>query len=120
MFGPAIQFHADGTFDTMVASDDGGLQSGTGLQRQGKWSAFCEMSSDIKNSEPCHGGGVYYYSTIYVWLHTAGGGDTRASCAVGPISFESSPTRAYVVDYPGWCSGSEGSTTLEFWMVPLL
>jgi hypothetical protein len=119
MFAPAIQFRADGTFNTMTASADGGLDTGTGLQRQGKWSAFCEMSSDIKSSEPCHGGGVYYYSTIYVWIHVAAGNDNRAGCAVGPISFERSPTRAYVVDYPGWCDVNEGSTTLDFWLVPL-
>ena len=119
MFASAIQFHADGAFNTMTASDDGGLEIGTGFQSQGRWSAFCEMSSDIKNSEPCHGGGVYYYSTIYVGIHVAGGGDNRATCAVGPIAFESSPTRAYVVDYPGWCDANEGSTTIEFWIVPL-
>lgn len=119
MFAPAIQFRADGTFNTMTASSDGGLELGTGFQNQGKWSAFCEMSSDIANSQPCHGGGVYYYSTISVWVHVAGGGENRATCAVGPIAFESSPTRAYVVDYPGWCDANEGSTTIEFWMVPL-
>jgi hypothetical protein len=119
MFGPAIQFRADGTFNTLVPTDDGGLQLGTGLARQGKWSAFCEMSSDIENSEPCHGGGVYYYSAIYVWVHLASGNDNRAGCAVGPVAFETSPTRAYVVDYPGWCDADEGSTTLDFWMVPL-
>jgi len=118
-FAPGIQFRADGTFSTLAASDDGGLDTGTGFQKQGEWSAFCEMSSIIKNSQPCHGGGVYYYSTIYIQLHVAGGGDNRATAAVGPITFESSPTRAYVVDYPGWFDANEGDTSIEFWMVPL-
>jgi hypothetical protein len=41
-------------------------------------------------------------------------------CFVGPMLFESSPTRIYVIDNPaGYCDGNYTGGAISFWMVPI-
>jgi len=43
-----------------------------------------------------------------------------ADMTVGPISFEASPARGHVIDWPAlWCSAADQGDPFDMWLVPL-
>jgi hypothetical protein len=117
MFAPGIQFEPDGRFEVLAPTADGGLQTNVGVLSQGQWSTFCEISSTITGADSCPG--IGYYGPL-VRIQVVAGDESPAGCFVGPVSFESSPTRAYVVDWPQeYCSASYTGDPFSFWLVPL-
>ena len=82
------------------------------------WSTFCEVSSTVTGTDPCPG--IGYYGPL-VSIQVVAGDESPTGCFVGPFSFESSPSRAYVVDWPQlYCSASYTGDQFSFWLVPLL
>jgi hypothetical protein len=117
MFAPGIQFEPDGSFEVLAPTADGGLQTAVGVLNQGQWSTFCEVSSTITGTDSCPG--IGYYGPL-VRIQVVAGDESPAGCFVGPVSFESSPTRAYVVDWPQeYCTASYTGDPFNFWLVPL-
>jgi hypothetical protein len=117
MFAPGIQFEPDGRFEVLTPTADGGLQTGVGVLSQGQWSTFCEYSSDITGAEACPGVG---YDGPLLAIQVVGGDESPAGCFVGPLAFETSPSRAFVVDFPqGYCTVSYTGDAFDFWLVPL-
>jgi len=117
VFSPGMIL-APGSAWTRLASDgDGGLVASRGLQNQGQWQAGCEASSDITNSQPCIFGGT---SDVTVGIQAASRDTSALGCYGGPISFESSPRRMYVVDSPAVsCDVNWDGGTFDLWLVPL-
>jgi hypothetical protein len=117
LFSQGIQLEANGRFEVLTPTAEGGLQAGVGVLSQGQWSTFCEQSSTIGGADPCPGVG---YDGALVSAQVAGGDKSPTGCFVGPFSFESSPTRAYVLDWPQlYCSVSYTGDPFNFWLVPL-
>jgi hypothetical protein len=117
MFTPGIQFEPDGSFVTMKPRSDGGLETDMGVLSQGQWSTFCEWSSTVTGTDPCPG--IGYYGPL-VSIQVVAGDESPTGCFVGPFSFESSPSRAYVADWPQlYCSAAYTGDQFSFWLVPL-
>jgi hypothetical protein len=120
IFTPGIRLEANGNFEILTADGDGGLVAGVGLLSQGTWSTSCynvdpTLVPDAKN-KPCPGTSPY---GLWAAAHTVGGADNLANCFVGPISFETSPARAYVIESLGYCGSVDASADLDLWLVPL-
>ena len=120
IFTPGIRLEANGNFEILTPDSDGALVAGVGLLSQGTWTTYCynvdtSLVPDAAN-QPCQGTSPY---GLGAQAHTAGGDDSLANCFVGPISFESSPARAYVIDGTGVCGGPDANVNLDFWLVPL-
>ncbi len=114
MLRPGILLGSYGSFHTLAADGDGGLEAGTGVTSQGTWSASCSVSSDITSADPCPGAG-----DIVVSLHTVAGDTSTAGCFGGPISFETSPRRMFALDSPQeWCT-IQGPADFGLWLVAL-
>lgn len=117
MFTTGIQFEPNGLFETLKPTGDGGLQTDQGVLSQGQWSTFCEVSSTVTGTDPCPG--IGYYGPL-VRIQVVAGDESPTGCFVGPFSFETSPSRAYVVDWPQlYCSASYTGDQFSFWLVPL-
>jgi hypothetical protein len=118
MFTSGIQFYSDGSFAVLTPTADGGLRPDVGVLSQGQWSTFCEFSSTVTGTDPCPG--IGYYGPL-VSIQVVAGDESPTGCFVGPFSFESAPTRAYVVDWPQlYCSANYTGDQFSFWLVPLL
>jgi hypothetical protein len=113
---PGLILEPDGTWYRLVDDGDGGLVTGTGVQDQGPWSAFCEASSTISNDQTCVYGGL---PDLYVSIKTLGNDTSPMGCLVAPTAFESSPRRMYIVDQPGSYCSANSTGTYHFWLVPL-
>ncbi len=117
VFSPGMRLSADGTWTRFLSDGDGGLTLGAGVQNQGQWSAFCEASSSIPNSQPCIFGGQ---SDVDVSIHSTSQDTSTVGCFGGPISFESTPRRMFVVDDPQlYCDVNSSLGTFDLWMVGL-
>lgn len=117
VFSPGIRLEANGNFEILTPDGDGGLVAGVGLLSQGTWSTSCynvdtSLVPDASN-KACPGTSPW---GLWADAHTVGGDDSLANCFVGPISFETSPVRAYVIDSGGYC-GSDAN--VDLWLVPL-
>jgi hypothetical protein len=117
IFTPGIRLEANGNFEILTPDGNGGLVAGVGLLSQGTWGTSCynvdtTIVHDAAN-KACPGTSPW---GLWADAHTVGGDDSLANCFVGPISFETSPTRAYIIEPGGYC-GSD--VNLDFWLVPL-
>jgi len=120
IFTPGIRFEANGNFESLTPDGAGGLVAGVGLLSQGTWTTYCynvdtSLVHDAAN-QPCQGTSPY---GLGAQAHTVGGDDNLANCFVGPVSFETSPARAYVIDGTGVCGGPDANVNIELWLVPL-
>jgi hypothetical protein len=120
MFAPGIRFEANGNFETLAMNSDGGLTPGVGLLSQGQWATSCYNTDNTVpdvNARPCPGTSFY---GILASAHTVGGDDSPANCFVGPITFETSPARGHVIDWPAlWCTAAYQGDPFDLWLVPL-
>jgi hypothetical protein len=74
----------------------GGLAAATGVQTQGEW--WPQNASDVA-------------------VVTEGGDSEARACFAGPVSFETSPRRMYVVSDPTMCPS--GGASYGLWLVAL-
>jgi hypothetical protein len=117
VFSPGMILAPGGAWTRLASDGHGGLVAARGLQNQGHWNAGCETSSDITNSQPCISGGT---SNVVVGIQADSKDTSAAACYGGPISFESSPRRMYVVDFPAVsCDVNWDGGTFDLWLVPL-
>jgi hypothetical protein len=105
-----------GQWHRLVDDGNGGLTAATGVQGQGPWSAFCEASSDITNSQSCVFGGL---PDVYLRIETLAHDSSPTGCLVAPAAFESSPRRMFVVNQQDLYCDINFTGTYDFWLVPL-
>lgn len=113
MFYPGIELAQDGTWTRLDYDASGGLTRGAGVQEQGTWNLSCEASSPFPADQTCPGQG----SPIELQLTAASGDTDPGSCSGGILSFEDSPRRAHLADYP--CDASYEGGVIDVWLVPL-
>lgn len=113
MFYPGIELAQDGTWVRLDYDASGGLTRGAGVQEQGTWNLTCEASSPYPVDRTCPGQG----SPIELQLTAASGDTDPGSCSGGILSFEDSPRRAHMADYP--CDASYDGGVIDVWLVPL-
>ena len=113
MFAPGISLLPDGTAYRLVSDGAGGLVRAQDVQGEDKWSVTCQAPTfPAADDTPCDG-------TLILLVHDSAGDVDPGGCAGGALSFESSPTRAYVNDdIAEWCTGPWGKV-FELWLVPL-
>jgi hypothetical protein len=116
LLSPGLVLDSDGQWHRLVEDGNGGLTAATGVQGQGPWSAFCEASSTITNSQPCVFGGLPY---VYLRIETLGNDSSPSGCLVAPAAFESSPRRMFIVDEQDLYCSIQSTGTYDFWLVPL-
>ena len=116
LLSPGLVLGPEGQWYRLVDDGNGGLTTATGVQGQGPWSAFCEASSTITNSQTCIFGGL---PDIYLRIETLGNDSTPGGCLVAPAAFESSPRRMFIVDQPDLYCDVNLTGTYDFWLVPL-
>jgi hypothetical protein len=117
VFSPGAIFGSGGDWTRLGGDASGGLTSTQGVQNQGHWYAYCEASTGIPNSQPCVFGGE---EDVHVRIQAVSQGTGTDACYGGPITFESSPRRMYVVDYPPlYCDQRTTLGTFYLWLVPL-
>ena len=88
LLSPGLVLDSNGQWSRLVDDGNGGLTAATGVQGQGPWSAFCEASSAITNSQTCVFGGL---PDLYLRIETLG--NDRAQVAVWWLRLRSSPRR---------------------------
>jgi hypothetical protein len=114
VFSPGITFSAGGTAYRLVPDGSGGLVQDVGVLGQGTWSVACEDESPYPLDQACPG------ARVDIHVATQGGDLDLFNCAGGPVTFEDSPRRMYVVDEVGeWCY-SPMLRIYDIWLVPLL
>ncbi|HEX8791047.1 MAG TPA: hypothetical protein VF765_08835 [Polyangiaceae bacterium] len=117
VFSPGMILTPGGAWRRLAWDADGKLVAPQGVQDQGQWRAGCEASSDIANDQPCVYGGT---SDVTVGIQAASRDTSTPGCYGGAISFESSPRRMYVVDFPAlYCDVNWDGGTFDVWLVPL-
>ena len=116
LLSPGLVLGPEGRWYRLVDDGSGGLTTATGVQGQGPWSAFCEASSDITNSQTCIFGGL---PDLYLRIETLGNDSSPAGCLVAPAAFESSPRRMFIVDQQDLYCDVNFTGTYDFWLVPL-
>ena len=117
VFSPGMILAPGGAWTRLVSDGSGGLVATTGVQNQGVWLAFCEASSDITSDQRCIFGDS---SDVNVRINAVGDDGSPFTCFGGPMSFESSPRRMFVVESALYCPpGSWDSGTFDLWLVPL-
>jgi hypothetical protein len=100
----------DGQGGFSPTGGDAGLAETAGIESQGTWSISCDVSPTDPNAS-CGG--------ITVHISDDSGDSSPLSCFGGTLSFESSPTRMYVVDQQDeWCDVNSGFSA-DLWLVPL-
>jgi len=117
VFSPGMILTPGGVWTRLDSDGDGGLVASQGLQDQGQWAAFCEASTGIPNDQSCVFAGA---PDVDVKISAASRDLSTVGCYGGPISFESSPRRMYVVDFPAlYCDVHWDGGTFDLWLVPL-
>jgi hypothetical protein len=92
--GPVDASGPAGQWSRLEKDSSGGMSATTGTENQGTWFAQNESEAAV--------------------LTNAG---DSTGCFAGPVSFETSPRRMYLVADPTMCPGSTAS--FDLWMVPL-
>jgi hypothetical protein len=117
VFSPGMILAPGGAWTRLTSDGDGGLVADQGVQAQGTWDAFCEASSDIANDQPC----IFNDQTdVNIVIHADSQAVSTDACYGGPITFESSPRRMFVVDFPAlYCDVHSTFPTFDLWLVPL-
>ncbi|HTB57549.1 MAG TPA: hypothetical protein VLC06_06725 [Polyangia bacterium] len=116
LLSPGLVLGSEGRWYRLVDDGNGGLTAATGVQGQGPWSAFCEASSTITNSQTCIFSGL---PDIYLQIETLGNDSSPSGCLVAPAAFESSPRRMFIVDQQDLYCDVNLTDTYDFWLVPL-
>lgn len=116
LLSPGLVLGSEGQWYRLVDDGNGGLTAAMGVQGQGPWSAFCEASSSITNSQTCIFSGL---PDIYLRIETLGNDSSPSGCLVAPAAFESSPRRMFMVDQQDLYCDANSTGTYDFWLVPL-
>ena len=116
LLSPGFVLGSGGRWYRLVDDGNGGLTAATGVQGQGPWSAFCEASSDITNSQTCIFSGL---PDLYLRIDTLANDSSPSGCLVAPAAFESSPRRMFIVDQQDLYCDINLTDTYDFWLVPL-
>jgi hypothetical protein len=117
VFSPGMILAPGGAWTQLMSDGDGGLVAVHGLQTQGTWAAFCEASTGIPNDQSC----VFNdEADVNIVIQADSQDVSTDACYGGPVTFESSPRRMYVVDFPAlYCDGNSTIPTFDLWLVPL-
>jgi hypothetical protein len=120
IFTPGIRLEANGNFEILTPDGSGGLVTGVGLLSQGTWATSCynvdpTLVPDAAN-KACPGTSPY---GLQAYAHTVGGDDSPAHSFGGAVSFETSPVRAYAIEWTGGTSDVDPLVKIELWLVPL-